>query len=367
MNIIKAHFQINFPSFHLDTDLEVPAKGVTVIFGPSGCGKTTFLKCIAGLIRSPNGYFQLGEETWQDETKNIFLPVHEREIGMVFQEARLFSHISVESNLKYGLKRIPISERRVTWEQIINIMDLGPLLKRSPQKLSGGEQQRVAIGRALLTSPKILLMDEPLANLDTTRKLEIIPFLTKLKEELGIPIFYVSHSLNEVLQIMDTLVLIGNGKIIACGPANQVMAQTNLPQTASFNFRGSILETKVVDHDTEFNLTRVQFRNHFLYIPQQPFSPGQTLRLHVLAKDISIHLNPPQGPTSVLNILSGTVLEIGMVDSKESSVEIKLNVGEPILATITRKSLHHLGLKIGQRVYLYFKAVKMVHEMEENQ
>ncbi len=366
MSIIKAKFQINFPPFQLETNLEVPTKGVTVIFGPSGCGKTTFLKCIAGLIRSPNGYFQLGEEIWQDETKNIFRPVHKRGIGMVFQEARLFSHMSVESNLKYGQKRIPLSERRVTWEQIIKIMDLSPLLKRSPKKLSGGEQQRVAIGRALLTSPKILLMDEPLANLDTTRKLEIIPFLTKLKEELEIPIFYVSHSLTEVLQIMDTLVLMGNGEIITSGAANKVMAQTNLPQATSLNFRGSILETKVVDHDIEFNLTRVQFRNHFLYIPRQPFSSGQTLRLHVLAKDISIHLNPPQGPTSVLNILSGTVLEIGMINSKESSVEIQLDVGEPILATITRKSLHDLDLKPGQQVYLYFKAVKMIHEIEEN-
>jgi len=364
MSTIRSRFQIQYKQFHLDTDLEFPDEGVTVIFGRSGSGKTTFLRCLAGLERSPAGYMKFGDHVWQDASQNTFVPVHQRPIGMVFQEARLFPHLSVRDNLNYGYRRIAPEDRKITFDQVTELMDLAPLLDRRPQKLSGGEQQRVAIGRALLTSPRLLLMDEPLASLDAQRKQEILPFLIRLRQEMKLPIVYVTHSLGEVLQLVDTLVLLQEGKDVAVGPANEVLSRLDLAGKTGPSTLGSVLTTTVAEHETEFGLTRVQYRDQSLYIPEQPLAVGNALRVHLLAQDISIALGQPETPTSVLNTLSATVLEIGPTDSKGSSVNLKLDVGEPILATITRKSLTHLKLKPGMQVYANVKAVKMVHEIE---
>ena len=364
MSTIRSRFQIQYKQFHLDTDLEFPDEGVTVIFGRSGSGKTTFLRCLAGLERSPTGYMKFGDHVWQDASQNTFAPVHHRPIGMVFQEARLFPHLSVRDNLNYGYRRIAPEDRKITFDQVTELMDLAPLLDRRPQKLSGGEQQRVAIGRALLTSPRLLLMDEPLASLDAQRKQEILPFLIRLRQEMKLPIVYVTHSLGEVLQLVDTLVLLQEGKSVAVGPANEVLSRLDLAGKTGPSTLGSVLTTTVAEHEAEFGLTRVQYRDQSLYIPEQPLEVGSALRVHLLAQDISIALGQPETPTSVLNTLPATVLEIGRMDSKGSSVNLKLDVGEPILATITRKSLAHLQLKPGMQVYANVKAVKMVHELE---
>ena len=364
MSTIRSRFQIQYKQFHLDTDLEFPDEGVTVIFGRSGSGKTTFLRCLAGLERSPTGYMKFGDHVWQDASQNTFAPVHHRPIGMVFQEARLFPHLSVRDNLNYGYRRIAPEDRKITFDQVTELMDLAPLLDRRPQKLSGGEQQRVAIGRALLTSPRLLLMDEPLASLDAQRKQEILPFLVRLRKEMKLPIVYVTHSLGEVLQLVDTLVLLQEGKSVAVGPANEVLSRLDLAGKTGPSTLGSVLTTTVAEHEAEFGLTRVQYRDQSLYIPEQPLEVGSALRVHLLAQDISIALGQPETPTSVLNTLPATVLEIGRMDSKGSSVNLKLDVGEPILATITRKSLAHLQLKPGMQVYANVKAVKMVHELE---
>ncbi|MDH3257196.1 MAG: molybdenum ABC transporter ATP-binding protein [Nitrospinota bacterium] len=365
MSTILSRFRVEYKQFRLDTDLEFPDEGVTVIFGRSGSGKTTLLRCLAGLERSPTGHMKFGGQVWQDASHNIFLPVHRRPIGMVFQEARLFPHLTVRDNLNYGYRRIAPEQRKITFGQVTDLMDLGSLLERRPQKLSGGEQQRVAIGRALLTSPQLLLMDEPLANLDTQRKQDILPFLMRLRQEMKLPIVYVTHSLSEVLQLVDTLVLLKDGKSAASGPANEVLSRLDLAGTTGPSTVGSVLTTTVVAHETEFGLTRVQFRDRSLYIPEQPLEVGSSLRVHLLAQDISIALGKPETPTSVLNMLPATILEIGPTDPKRSSVNIKLDAGEPILATITRKSLAHLQLKPGMQVYANVKAVKMVHEIEE--
>jgi molybdate transport system ATP-binding protein len=364
MSTIQSRFQIQYKQFHLDTDLEFPDEGVTVVFGRSGSGKTTFLRCLAGLERSPTGHMKFGDRVWQDASQNTFVPVHQRPIGMVFQEARLFPHLSVRDNLNYGYRRIAPERRKITFYQVTELMDLHPLLDRRPQKLSGGEQQRVAIGRALLTSPQLLLMDEPLASLDAQRKQEILPFLIRLRREMKLPIVYVTHSLGEVLQLVDTLVLLQEGKNVAVGPANEVLSRLDLAGKTGPSTLGSVLTTTVAEHEAEFGLTRVQYRDQSLYIPEQPLAVGSSLRVHLLAQDISIALGKPETPTSVLNTLAATVLEIGPTDSNVSSVNLKLDVGEPILATITRKSLAHLQLKPGMKVYANVKAVKMVHEIE---
>ena len=212
---INARFHIAYYGFELAVDLHLPTSGVTTLFGPSGSGKSTLLRCIAGLEKQCNGLFQFDDETWQDSDKNIFVPTYQRPIGYVFQEPRLFPHMTVEKNLLYGYKRIPEHNRNIDMHQIIDLLGIEHLLQRKPDKLSGGEQQRVAIGRALLSSPKLLLMDEPLAALDVARKQEILPFIKKLRDELCIPIIYVSHSMQEIVQIADTLVFIRQGKVVA--------------------------------------------------------------------------------------------------------------------------------------------------------
>ncbi|CAI2717278.1 molybdenum ABC transporter ATP-binding protein [Nitrospina watsonii] len=365
MSRLTAQFHIPYPGFELNAELDVPAHGVTVIFGRSGSGKTTLLRCMAGLTRSPSGYFRIGDAVWQDESTGRFRPVHQRAIGLVFQDARLFPHLTVQGNLHYGYRRIAEHERRIDFDHIVSLLELAPLLNRMPRNLSGGEQQRVAIGRALLTSPRLLLMDEPLANLDTARKLEILPFLLKLRTELGLPIVYVSHSLEEILQLVDTLVLLKAGRVIACGPAQQVLTDLPPGERIDPGLAGTLLDTTVVDHDDAFALTRVRYGDQFLYLPKQKVEAGRPLRLHILARDISLVVSPASTQTSVLNILEATVVEVLPRGPAAHAVDIKIDIGQPVLATITRKSLARLELKPGQKVYAHIKAVQMVHELPE--
>ncbi len=365
MSQITANFSVDYTDFQLQTDLELPTQGVTVVFGKSGCGKTTFLRCLAGLTRSPSGYLRIHDEVWQDESKNLFRPVHQRAIGMVFQDARLFPHLNVRDNLNFGYKRIDNRDRRVDWQSTVDLLELEPLLDRRPNHLSGGEQQRVALGRALLTSPRLLMMDEPLANLDLERKREILPYLLRLRAELQIPIVYVSHSLNEVLQLVDTLVLMKAGRVTASGPANQVLRELSPAEQKETHLAGTVLDTVVAEHETGYGLTRVQFGEQVLFLPKQEVGVGDPLRVHIHAQDISLVLGEEPFQTSVLNTLKATISEIGDIDPTDHAVKIQLDVGLPLMASITRKSLDRLQLKPGQTVFAHIKALKMVHEMDE--
>lgn len=362
MTHIQARFEVTYPDFQLDVKLDLPAQGISVIFGPSGCGKTTLLRCMAGLERSPSGIMRVGNEVWQDG--ETFIPVHQRAIGLVFQEARLFPHLSVRSNLEYGFRRTPKSQRSISPDRVVDILGIGYLLDRRPHHLSGGEKQRVAIGRALLTSPRVLLMDEPLAALDAQRKHEILPFFLRLRRELNIPILYVSHSLTEVLQLVDTLVLMEAGKVLACGQVGDIFSRLELRGHVDRSAMGAVLDTQIVGHEPEFSLTHLNFMGQRLSVPKQDLAVGQMMRLHILSQDVSVVLDPPNFRTSVLNILKAKVVEIGVIDPEGYSVDIKLDVGLPILATITKKSFAKLGLHIGQEVYAHIKAVKMIHEGE---
>ena len=210
--MIDARLKIAYSGFSLDVDLHLPGRGVSALYGHSGSGKTTCLRCIAGLERAEQGFVQINDKIWQDSDNGIFVPPHKRALGYVFQEASLFPHLSVLANLQFGLKRIAKSQRRVDLAQATELLGIGHLLERHPQHLSGGERQRVGIARALLTSPKLLLMDEPLAALDSQRKSEILPYLQRLHDELDIPVLYVSHAQDEVARLADHLVLLSDGK-----------------------------------------------------------------------------------------------------------------------------------------------------------
>jgi len=354
--LLKAAFKVDYPGFKLDIDLQLPASGITVVFGPSGSGKTTLLRCLAGLEKS--GKMELAGQVLQDE--NISIPVNLRAIGMVFQESRLFPHLKVRENLLYGYKRTPLNSRRLHLEDIGRVLSLEKLQERSIDKLSGGEKQRVALGRALLTSPKLLLMDEPLAALDAQRKTEIIPFIRKVEKELSIPIIYVTHSMSEVLQLVDTMVILKDGKVVKYGPVGKVFSDIQLRESIGDEHSGAVLDTKVLEHDTDFGITRLDFMGQELSVPIQDISPGQVLRVHIHSKDVSLATQPPEGLTSVLNILKTKVKKIG--ENIGYSVDIELDAGRPLLATITRKSLSNLNLRPGQSVYAYIKAIRMVNE-----
>ena len=310
------------------------------MFGPSGSGKTTLLRCIAGLERA-QGSLQVNGKTWQDD--KTFVPVHQRPLGYVFQEASLFPHLSVRANLEYGYKRIAPAERKVELEQGVEWLGLSHLIERGdPTQLSGGERQRVAIGRALLTSPRILLMDEPLSALDTTSKQEILPYLERLHRELNIPVLYVSHAMDEVARLADHLVLLEKGRVIASGTLHETLARLDLP-TAHFDDAGAVIEAVVAQQDETYHLTRVDFAGAHLWVSKVDLPFGTHIRARVMARDVSIATQAPQG-SSINNILNARIDELR--DEGPDKVIVRMKVGDSntLLACITRRSSDQLGL-----------------------
>ncbi len=365
MSRLTANFDLAFSTFRLTVNIAVPAKGIIAVFGPSGCGKTTLLRCLAGLEHASSGTMTLGDDTWQDESRNIFVPLPQRSLGYVFQESRLFPHLNVRANLHYGWKRIAEASRRITFEQVVHVLGLEPLLERRPASLSGGEQQRVAIGRALLTSPKLLLMDEPLSSLDAQRKREILPFIQRLETEFHIPIVYVSHDLGEIVELAKTVVFLKEGKVEEIGPIGDVFSQLNLRHLVQEHHLGAIVDTTIAAQDQEFGLTKLAFAGGHLHVPRQQGEIGKPLRVQILAKDVSIVSSPLSFQTSVLNLLEATIVEIGKINTEHPFIDIKLDIGCPLLATITRKSLTRLQLKPGQRVHAQIKAVAFNSEVSK--
>ncbi len=362
MNRLVARFNVNYPNFHLSVGLDLPTAGITALFGPSGSGKTTLLRCLAGLERASDGFMQFGEDVWQDEAKDLCLPLHTRPIGYVFQEPRLFPHYSVRSNLLYGYNRTPTNERRISIEQVVDILGIGNLLERRTHNLSGGEQQRAAIGRALLTSPKLLLLDEPLASLDIQRKQELIPFIHRLHEELHIPVIYVSHAFSEILQLADRVLLLKQGKLLGAGALNEVLTSLEFRKSFASLRVGAVLDARVTSHEPQYGLTQLEFKSQLLFVPLQPIPIGRSIRVHIFSSDVSLVVGRTSSPTSVLNILEATIVEIREMD--ESSVDVLLDIGAPLVASITRKSLANLGLKSGQQVYAHIKTVALNEELE---
>ncbi|HJR76469.1 MAG TPA: molybdenum ABC transporter ATP-binding protein [Nitrospiraceae bacterium] len=363
MSRLIARFDVAYPNFHLQVDVDVPVTGITAVFGQSGSGKTTLLRCLAGLERSPTGYMQVGDDIWQDESRDRYEPISNRRIGYVFQEPRLFPHFNVRSNLAYGFNRTPAQDRRLSLDQVVEVLGIGHLLERRPHKLSGGEQQRVAIGRALLTSPKLLLLDEPLSSLDSLRKREIMPFIQRLYKELKIPIVYVTHSLHEILQLAQIVVFLRGGKSVATGSLSDVFSRLDLHRYLGPQLIGAVIDTVVAEHEREFGLTRLEFHGHSLYVPVQTLEIGDPLRVHILSSDVSLSVGPAAHPSSALNILPATVMELTEAD--QSTVDVRLDVGCPLVASITRKSAVTLGLKPGQRLHAHIKSVALAEDMLE--
>ncbi len=352
---IHARFNLSRGDFTLNAELQVPSSGITAIYGPSGCGKTTLLRAVAGLESCANGFFSLENEIWQDESR--YLHPHQRSIGYVFQEANLFPHLSVTGNLEYGLKRTPTSRQKLGFNQVIEMLGVGPFLQRRPMHLSGGERQRVAIARALLTSPRLLLMDEPLSALDQNSKAEIFPFLERLRDELAMPVLYVSHSADEVARLADHLVLMSAGEIRASGAIDEMLTRTDLP-LAHGDEAESIIKARIVSHDETYALTYVDFAGGRFTVPRKDLATGRSARLRILARDVSLTLEK-QTDTSILNIFPGIVAEL--VDENPSQVLVRLEMeGVNILSRITRKSAATLNLEPGKHVYIQVKSVALL-------
>lgn len=364
MSRLLARFDVRFPTFHLNVHVDVPMLGFTAIVGVSGSGKTTLLRCLAGLERAPDGFMQFGEDVWQDENNGFCLPLHKRPIGYVFQEPRLFPHYDVRANLVYGYKRVPMEERRVAIEQVVEILGISHLLERRIHKLSGGEQQRVAIGRALLTSPKLLLLDEPLASLDIQRKQELLPFMRRLYEEFRIPVLYVSHAVAEIIQLADHILLLKEGTVVAVGALNEMLTSLQLRGHFGTHPIGAILDTRVTGHDPQHGLTQVDFMGQSMFVSHQHIAVGQRVRIHILSSDVTLVSGHISASTSVLNILEARIVEIREIN--QTLVDILLDIGAPLVATITTKSLVTMGLKRGQRVFAHIKAVALNEELKDN-
>jgi molybdate transport system ATP-binding protein len=352
---IEARLRIDRGAFALDLALELPGRGVNAVYGPSGCGKTTLLRAIAGLERDPSGYLRVGEQVWQDG--DHFVPTHRRALGYVFQEPSLFPHLDVRGNLQYGLRRTLAADRRIALDTAIELLDLAPLLARSSEQLSGGERQRVAIARALAASPRLLLMDEPLAALDQARKHEIMPYLESLHRELEIPVIYVSHALGEIARLADYLVLLEQGRVVAAGEATGLFTRTDLPLTHD-DRAAAVIEARVEAHDDSYDLTYLRFAGGRFSVSGRELPVGQTVRLRVFARDVSITLTA-QSDTSILNIFAATVEEI--VPYGKAQAMLRLNAsGVAILARLTRKSVERLALSNGRQVFAQVKSVALL-------
>jgi molybdate transport system ATP-binding protein len=351
---IAATFRLDYPGFTLDVDLDLPGSGVTAVFGQSGCGKTTLLRCIAGLERGA-GRLDVNGETWQDAA--TFLSTHRRPLGYVFQDARLFAHLTVAGNLDYGMRRAAgaDSSRRAP---IIDLLGLGSLLERLPERLSGGEQQRVAIARALLTAPRLLLLDEPLAALDHARKREILPWLERLKDELEIPVIYVSHAADEVARLADHLVVLEGGRNLAHGPLAETLARVDLPIRLGED-AGAVFAATVAERDAEWHLARVEFDGGELWVKDSGVPVGRRVRVRILARDVSI-AGSRHDDVSILNLLPATVIALAGEDHP-SAVLVQLRAGATtLLARLTRRSAQRLDLVPGREVWVQIKAVALI-------
>jgi molybdate transport system ATP-binding protein len=342
-------------SFRIAASFEA-SDGITGLFGHSGAGKTTILKMIAGLMTPETGRIATGRGIYFDSAAGINLPPHRREIGYVFQDGRLFPHLSVRRNLTYagwaGRRRPSLSFR-----EVVGLLGLEDHLERAPATLSGGERQRVAIGRALLSDPAILLLDEPLSSLDHARRMEILPYLERLRHELKIPVVYVSHEIDEIARLADRLVVLSAGRVVASGEIADVFARLDLGPALGRQKAGALIEGTVVSTDPVYGLAEVAIDGILMEIASPDLAPGQRLRLRVGARDISISLQRLAG-ISIRNQLECRVEEV--VTDESAFAEVSLVAGTQTLrARITRKSAEELGLRRGLRVFALMKAISI--------
>lgn len=342
--------------FHLDAAFGVDG-GVTAIFGRSGSGKTTLVNAIAGLLRLQRGRISFNDEVLFDAERGIHVPPQARRFAYVFQEGRLFPHLTVKNNLLFSNMFLSHKATDTEFDRIVGLLGLESLLARRPGALSGGEKQRVAIGRALLAKPRLLLLDEPLAALDTQRKSEILRYLELLRDEFAVPMLYVSHAVEEVVRLAGHVVLLSDGRVEASGPTAEIMSDAALrPMTGRYE-GGAVIAAQVVAHDLQYGLAELKFSGGSLYVADLDALPGEAVRIRIRARDVALALQPPTG-TTFRNVVACRIAAI--TDSAGSMAEVTLDAnGATIAARITRKSRDELGLQPGITVYALIKAIAL--------
>jgi len=351
---IEVEIRNRLGTFDLDVNF-VAAGRLTALFGASGSGKTSVVNAIAGMVKPTSGRIVVDGRVMVDTAHGIFVPRHRRRIGYVFQEPRLFPHLSVRQNLKYGLWFTPSAERKADFARIVDLLGIGGLLDRHPGHLSGGEKQRVAIGRALLTSPQLLLMDEPLASLDHARKLEILPYIERLRDQSRVPIIYVSHAIAEVTRLATDIVVMSQGRAVEWGPTEDVMQRLDVLPIEEKDEAGAIIDASVESYDPAYDMSHLRAPAGLIRIPGRLGDTGAPIRLRLKARDIMLATEMPRG-LSALNVLQGVVSGIG--EQAGPQVEIRMDChGTPIIARITRQSLDALELRPGMACFAIVKSV----------
>jgi len=341
---IQLAYALHRGDFSLDVKLDLPLRGITGVFGHSGAGKTSLLRCIAGLERPESGILIVGGKVWQHGAEKVWRAVHERNIGYVFQEPRLFDHLNVRGNIEYGMRRRK-GDNGTDMDHVIHLLGLERLLARKPD---------AAIARALLRSPRFVLMDEPLASLDQARKEEIFPFLERLHAESDVPIIYVSHNLDEICRLCDHLIVIDDGHVVADGDLQTVLVRTDLPALTGTD-AGSVIQGRVESYDEQDELACIQFSGGELWVPGRPGPIGATVRARIRANDVSLCRTRPEQST-ILNILPATVDDIQ--GDLGPSVLVRLAMStDRIIARVTRRSARELALKKGDELFVQIKSV----------
>jgi molybdate transport system ATP-binding protein len=346
-------------AFLLDAHFELPTPGVVALFGRSGCGKTTLTNVIAGLLPADFGNIALDDAVLLDTGSRLDVPAEKRRIGYVFQDARLFPHLRVEANLRYALKRA--ARRAITpivgLDQVVDLLGLKALMARRTHQLSGGERQRVAIGRALLSQPNLLLLDEPLASLDASRREEVLPYLETLRDQLAIPMVYVSHNFDEVLRLATHLVLMEAGKTIAQGNLSEMSLHPEVRAIIGADAVGAIVDGTVLGTDSSSGLTRVQVGRGELKVQYGKAAPGTRLRVQLLARDLIVAVEPPRH-LSVRNSLPGVITSVA--DDVEDSDLIAIDIGGLlIMARVTKAASRELSLAAGKSVWALVKTASL--------
>jgi molybdate transport system ATP-binding protein len=343
------------PAFSLEATFTAPLPGVTALFGRSGSGKTTLINLIAGLLEPDSAQIRLGDEVLTDTQRGIAVAVERRRMGYVFQDGRLFPHLTVEGNLHYGEKRAGTAPPVLGFEEIVALLGLAALLQRKPRQLSGGERQRVALGRALLSRPRLLLLDEPLASLDVARREEVLSYLVALRDRLSIPMLYVSHDFEEVLRLATHVVLLDAGRVLAQGPVNDMTLHPQLQRIVGPELVGAVVEGVVTRLDPRQGSAELAVGTGTLQVSLRDVPLGAHVRLQLLARDVILATQPVQG-LSVRNALASTVIAIS--DDEFGAVLVRLDVGGAIvLARITRAALEALNLRPGDAAWTLVKAV----------
>lgn len=357
--VLDIALEKRFGDFSLAVEARLPLHGVTAIFGPSGSGKSSLLRLIAGFERPGQGVIRLGNETWADTDQRLFVPPHRRGVGTVFQGGQLLPHLSVQANLAYADKRAHGLSRGYRLEDVVDAFDLAPLLGQKPSTLSGGERQRAALAQAVLTRPRLLLLDEPLSALDQNRKLEILPYLGRLQEQFNLAMIYVSHDMSEIMHIADHILVMENGQSVAFG---QTVATLNKHgfETNGQGRSGVILPGQVTGIDQRLQLVEVAVGAAQLRLPLAPAHKiGAPVRLLIKARDVALSVKRPEG-LSIQNMLAGEVRHIE-AKAQGAIASVTIGIGEAELPVrLTRAAIESLDLKPAMPIFALIKTAALM-------